>query len=67
MELAVLIGAIEFVPAGDRLATRQMHAAMGATHHVSAILGTRPLILPDAATIALEQAVNDPDAQGKEY
>jgi hypothetical protein len=61
------MGAKKFVLADDRLAARQMYAAMSAAHHVPAILGARRLILPDAAAITFEKAVNDPGAQDKKY
>ncbi|MBU1977607.1 MAG: hypothetical protein KJ958_00400 [Gammaproteobacteria bacterium] len=67
MELAMLIGAKGFTMTDDAFASRKMHAAMGAAHHILASFRFCCVLLPDPAAIALDEAVNNPCAQSKKY
>ncbi|OIP16814.1 MAG: hypothetical protein AUK53_03060 [Betaproteobacteria bacterium CG2_30_59_46] len=63
----MLIGAKEFATADNGFAPRQMHAAMGAAHHVLAGFVFWRVLPPDRAAIASDEAKNNPCSQSKKY
>ncbi|GAO37756.1 hypothetical protein SCT_3192 [Sulfuricella sp. T08] len=67
MKLAMLIGAKRYTVTDDAFAPRQMHSAMGATHHVLAGFEFWSVLLLDPAAIAFDEAVNNPRTQSKKY
>ena len=63
----MLFGAKALASADDAFAPRQMHSAMGATHHVLAGSVCRRFFPLDLAAMAFDEVVNNPDAQSKKY
>ena len=63
----MLIGAKVLTVTNDAFAPRQVHSTMGAAHHILAGFVFWRVFPLDPAAIALEEAVNNPDAQSKKY
>ena len=63
----MLIGAKGFTVTDDAFAPRQMHSTMGAAHHVLAGFVFWHVLLLDPASIAFDEAVNNPGGQSKKY
>jgi len=61
------IGAKGLAAADDAFAPRQVHAAMGATHHVLASFMFWHVIRLNHAASAFDEAENNPGAQSKKY
>lgn len=56
----MLIAAKELVLANNRLATRQVNATMGTTHHIFLRHSAWRLILLDIAAITFKNTIDDP-------
>lgn len=63
----MLIGAKALTVADNAFAPRQMYATMGAAHHILAGCILWRVIPLDSATIAFDEAVNNPGGQSKKY